>query len=380
MIFLKDSITEEFKKNKDIIDKLNLFYNIKYENLFLSKTRQMLDKYNELENILIKKENIEIFNNLTSVINHEYDLKIIGKRLLLAWVYYSFPSIILKIDEENIENINNKDDIRYIIFMSSKNIINLINTIITTKDNIDENMFCKIFINYIDSFNKYLELDKLNMISELKKELFNTFSNMENILRSPIYSQEQKKNLFIEFGKTKKKLLCYLAKIDDSITEEILKNEYNFIKNIEVTKFIIGKELLINNIVNGNYNILKEYIDYIKKYFVSISKKIEFDIINNIDSDLIIQQFSSIDNNQITIYGNFFVKMLHNICSPVHDNIIDKEWKRMKEYFEENTVENKYIKFIVELIYFVLMTLDLIYESVLEIRKMIFLDINPFLC
>ena len=271
----------------------------------------------------------------------------------------------------------NKQDIQTQIYISSSNLINLINDIISNKL-IEENTFHKILSEYLSTFKKYIDDDKNKMIYNMKTEWFNISDNMENILRSDIYDNDQKKDLFIEMNRTRKKTLFYLSTIDNTITESTLKDEYKTLKTLKKISVDIEKELFLNLIIEKKYDILKKYINYIKEYFINISKTIEYDINSYVDSDFIIQQIEFLNIEQIGGYGNFFVKILHKICASSQDKYIDDGWKKLRSTFLDNDQENNNIKFLIELIFFILHNLDFIYNTILEFREMISMDINPF--
>ena len=374
-------VYDEIKKSTSLINTLESFTKQTYDNLFVTTEYQMTIKHKELEDLLKNKEYISSFNNLVKTIlvtfkeKYSYLDDIKGKKILLAWMYVSFPKIVLDIDEKFMET--NKQDIQTQIYISSSNLINLINDIISNKL-IEENTFHKILSEYLSTFKKYIDDDKNKMIYNMKTEWFNISDNMENILRSDIYDNDQKKDLFIEMNRTRKKTLFYLSTIDNTITESTLKDEYKTLKTLKKISVDIEKELFLNLIIEKKYDILKKYINYIKEYFINISKTIEYDINSYVDSDFIIQQIEFLNIEQIGGYGNFFVKILHKICASSQDKYIDDGWKKLRSTFLDNDQENNNIKFLIELIFFILHNLDFIYNTILEFREMISMDINPF--
>lgn len=270
-------------ESRDIIKNIKIFtelidYDINFEDNYLMINDPIIENFNNLnQEFFILKNNVEIYN-------------------------------IMEVMKETISNQKVLDEIVSFLFVEDKNHNFALNKNLF-KYNLPISKYFNFILNYLQDFDKYLELDDISAINLFKQNFNEGILNFENIL----LNQSTSKN-------------------EDENYNNVLLNKYLNLLETPKVKFLLVP----------SYGLDEEDLS-------QISKNIEIDISKGIitdedDSDLIIENYfnsylSTINSNEVFKYFEEY------ISGTLFKELLDKYDELNQEDVED--IKNK-IKFDIE--------------------------------
>jgi hypothetical protein len=381
--FLLRKFLLEIKKCEDLFNKMNIYIKPpEYINYF-NQEKQMDERFSELQNILMSKQNIDLVNSLLQLLyrclgcDKKIAPKINSRKFMIGWMIISFPEFILNIkdptkDEEKFKTIYQYPyPYPYDIYFISKELINRINALRQNEiKNINKEKihhFKKSFNKYSNAINYFLQRDKSEQIQKLLNEFISINKTIKDIRNSERYPNiEYKEECIKTIILTKKKIASHLKKLDSNINIDDLEIQSQIHDAIENNMEKAICDILIDDIENKKFSYLSKFIDDIINQMINLgAKKVDDDFELKMNKDAIIQKIAylEIEYQHIENYGDYIVDIINKLQAPISVSNTCDMWCDLKnECSEKNELLGK-------MIIFILKEIKMIYENIEDIKN-----------
>lgn len=341
-------------ESREIINNIKIFtelidYDINFEDNYLMINDPIIENFNNLsQEFFILKNNVEIYN-------------------------------IIEVMKETIGNQKIIDEIVNFLFVEDKNHNFTLNKNLF-RYNLPISKYFNFILNYLQDFDKYLELEDADAINSFKQNFNEVISNFENILLNQSTSGNEVENYntellnnylnLLETPKVKFLLIPSYG-LDDEDLSQISKNI-----EIDISKGVITDEddsdLIIENYfknylstINSNevFKYFEEYVagtlfkELLNKYdelnqedVEDIKNKIKFDIENeNLNEDDINKRFEVYFSKKSLEIGYIYKLSIQNHSKyTVHglnrneiNEIFDEVSEKIKNWHQDWTIFNE---------------------------------------
>jgi hypothetical protein len=389
--FLFKKFLMEVKKCGDLFEKLNIYTKPPQYINYFNPEKQMNERFEELQNILISKQNIVSVNSFLELLYRCFGIdkkiapKINSRKFMIGWMIVSFPEFLLSIkDPSKDEDITHKISLYpYDIYFIAKDFINNINILVhgSKTNNVNKEKirkFKKSLNKYSNAINYFLQRDKSEQIQMLLTEFININKTIKDIRESNKYPNiEYKEECIEKITITKKKIASHLKKLDSNIDIHDLEIQSQIYDAIESNMEKAMYDILVNDIENKKFSYFSNFIDEAAKQMIQLgAKKVDADFEIKINKDLIIQKIAylEIEYQHIIDYGNYIVHILNNLQSPISVENTCEMWEILKNNSNEKS------ELLGKMIIFILKEIKMIYETIVDIKNANDLGINVFNC
>jgi hypothetical protein len=304
--------------------------------------------------------------------NPEVSVKLTPRVFLSAWTIASFPEYIL---DRKIEDIAEADRYVVAVFKASVDFINIINDTLETPtpDNFIKLISC--LNTYANTFNHFLQKDKILKIKELASQWYGLGKNIKLINNSDKYGHDNKKCSF-EIQKTRIAIEKHIKKIAPDFDLEELKKFEILADNTELTVLRAYRDILYNDIAAKRYEFANKVMNEIKSAFVVLNKSLEGELNDFFDIDFLIQQHK---NNVLTLkniydLGNYLVSKIKTLESPAGEPETVRKWNIIA-----SASHSDINKAIVDVFIFIMDEIDDIKQNIINLQILVSLGINPFM-
>lgn len=362
-----------------------LFLNISnFTNLskFVENSSLNDDNFENLKKIL---QNKEIISNMKSFLNSLYRYFKISniitpQKFLSSWMIASFPTYILEIDHEIINNPKNKNLYPVNIYLDCHEmIVRLLSLIVNPYDKHNLKLFLKSFFRYTESINIFIEIDKQNQLKTLRKNYCDMNETISEITNSPKYDDLHKRNCIDAIQKSQTKILFYAQKLDPNITKDDFEN-YSKIINL-INQELENKELnfLISDIHNKKYVVFKNYIEMIKNELINLGNyhhNLKTELDDKLDANIIINSmnYSGFGYLNVDVYGDFMISIINSLEAPIHVKYTNESWNKLKT--DKNQCDIS--EYLARMIFLIIKEIDLIKLNIENLNYAIEAGINIF--
>jgi hypothetical protein len=377
--FLLNKFLGELKKCDNIFEKMNIYLKPPQYINYFNPEKQIDERFQELQKILILKKNINSINLLLDSLYRYFGSdkkiapKINSRKFMIGWMIVSFPeyflNIKINIKNEDVDIANQKNIYPYDIYYITKDFINRINDLRKTKNLSKEKLyyFKKSFNKYSNAINYFLQRDKSEQIQMLLNEFIDINKTIKDIKNSNKYQNIEYKEECIEtITITKKKIASHLKKLDSSIDMDDLEIQSQIHDAIENNMEKAICDILINDIENKKFSYLSNFIDEAIKQMIKLgAKKVDPEFEMKIDKDLIIQKMAYLEteHQHIINYGDYMVDIINNLQAPISVENTKESWEILKN----NSVEKS--ELLGKMIIFILKEIKMIYETINNINN-----------
>ena len=343
---------------------------------FVPREKYMDDKFDEHTKILMNKTNVIEIKKLTDFVNTNEKINISPRVLLSAWTIVSFPNYLLDMTKKELMESNNK--IKINIYISSMLLTQKINDIckMTISDITDKTYdeTIEIVKKYKENFEHFLEIDKIEKISELVEEWLGIGRNIVLFKESEKYNEETFEEMKNMRDKIEKIILSISSKfiIKDLYDYEIIYDRF------EKTMKKVYRDKLIEQLTIKNYEPIIKIMKEINEYFdifMNISKS-EIKRENILNIDLLIKSHTDdiLTIDDVVLLGDYLVKQIELLQSPSCVIGTREKWDETKFGFRKSDVNIVIIDFFL----FILRELTDIKENIINLKILMSFGINPF--
>jgi hypothetical protein len=230
---------------------------------------------------------------------------------------------------------------------------------------------------YSNAYSYFLDRDRLEQIEKLILEYNDVHITCDLISKSNNYTDIIKNENIIALNNTKNIIFRCIQKLDKNITRENLElfSTLSILK--EKTAEEIKYNILLNDIKSKKLFFLKNVIDEIKLHLIKLGgdkTQNGFDINEVIDSEIItrlIVHKKTLSNNDISNYGDYLIKIINELQSPISIDSTNHNWNSLKN----SNID--YEEYLAKMLFMILLEIKAIKEAIinLDIASKIGIDI-----
>jgi hypothetical protein len=322
-ILLNDINTKNERNNKrfDLLDKqIKKLIVLKMVNIFLKRLYRFIERNNSNYNI-----------NIAPKLN--------AKTFLSSYVITGYPEIVLsmtKIQLTDPKNIIGSEVYNYDVYHNSNLMLDNLHNILMHYNSDKLRQFIKSINIYSNTFTLFLNVDRINKLTELANHWHETEKTKCETLKSRRYSDDQKSDTLEVINNGQEKTIKLIQKLDPNFDIKNLQLTKTFIDTLEENMHKAYWDVLKDDIKNNNYEILMKSLQEIRTELLSLrsnDKKFREDFDEHFDLELIKQM---IDNKVMSMesflnYAEFIVAKIIYLQSPAHNVFTREEWSELKQ-------------------------------------------------
>lgn len=368
-----------------LFDELNSFVIIPKEslNIFYDENDSNDFQFEKLKKKLMSLCNMRKINDLLKTLYRYHNVgtdiafKLNSRSFLSSWMIVSFPEYVLgkKLNDIVDNNMYPND-----IFFMTKGFISSLNNLMKNPyDNEITRKFFKMFNQFSNAISYFLNRDRAELLNGLIKEYYDINETINNVIKSPKYKydDETREGILESINSSKTIIIQHIKTLDPTVNENELDlySKLSILKSEKTTDS--QYEILLNDIRSKKLIYLNKVIYELKENLINLNARrtsTGFNIDEILDVELInrcIVYNSSFSKNDVVTYGDYMIKIINELESPVNVETTCNNWDSLKKNNEIDTYE-----LLTKMLFLILTEIRDIKETIMNIATLSSVGIN----